>query len=125
MPVTSSLVRFPIDTTEVRSNQAPVVYAIIAKGGEAWAPTFRVVDIGFSEDAGVRFAELADRRRLGGGRRLADQRLFILCTAVGIFLRAAACHGEKLAGRNTIRRTDLSKAKGRLLTQRPKGVPSI
>jgi hypothetical protein len=48
---------FPIDTTEVRSNQAPVVYAIIAKGGEPWAPTFRVIDIGFSEDAGIRFAE--------------------------------------------------------------------
>jgi hypothetical protein len=48
---------FPIDTTEVRSNQAPVVYAIIAKGGDPWAPTFRVIDIGFSEDKGVRFAD--------------------------------------------------------------------
>ena len=52
---------FPIDTTEVRSNQAPVVYAIIAKGGEPWAPTFRVFDIGFSEDSGVRFADLPNR----------------------------------------------------------------
>jgi hypothetical protein len=52
---------FPIDTTEVRSNQAPVVYAIIAKGGEPWAPTFRVVDIGFSDDSGVRFAEMPNR----------------------------------------------------------------
>jgi len=52
---------FPIDTTEVRSNQAPVVYAIIAKGGEPWAPSFRVIDIGFSEDRGVRFADLPNR----------------------------------------------------------------
>lgn len=52
---------FPIDTTEVRSNQAPVVYAIIAKGGEPWAPTFRVVDIGCSAESGVRFAELPNR----------------------------------------------------------------
>jgi hypothetical protein len=52
---------FPIDTTEVRSNQAPVVYAIIAKGGELWAPTFRVIEIGFSEDKGLRFSDLPSR----------------------------------------------------------------
>ena len=52
---------FPIDTTEVRSNQTPVVYAIIAKGGEPWTPTFRVLNIGFSEDAGVRFSDLPNR----------------------------------------------------------------
>ena len=52
---------FPIDTTEVRKNQSPVVYAIIAKGGEAWAPTFRVVDIGFSDDQGIRFVDLPER----------------------------------------------------------------
>lgn len=48
---------FPIDSTEVRHNHAPVVYAIIAKGGQPWAPSFRVVDIGFSEDSGVRFSD--------------------------------------------------------------------
>jgi hypothetical protein len=52
---------FPIATTEVRSNQTPVVYAIIAKGGDPWAPTFRVVDIGYSHESGVRFAELPNR----------------------------------------------------------------
>jgi hypothetical protein len=52
---------FPIDSTEVRSNQTPVVYAIMAKGGEPWAPTFRVLDIGFSEDSGLRFADLPNR----------------------------------------------------------------
>ena len=52
---------FPIETTEVRRNQAPVVYAIIAKEGEQWAPSFRVIEVGFSEDAGVRFAELPSR----------------------------------------------------------------
>jgi hypothetical protein len=46
-----------IDTTEVRANQPPVVYAIVAKGGPPWAPVFRVVDIGASSDAGVRFAD--------------------------------------------------------------------
>src|SRR2546423_236425 len=49
---------FPLETTEVRSNQAPVVYAIIAKGGEPWAPTFRVIEVGLSGDAGMRFASL-------------------------------------------------------------------
>ena len=51
---------FPIETTEIRSNQAPVVYAIIAKGGDPWAPTFRVIDVGSSHDEGVRFADLPD-----------------------------------------------------------------
>src|SRR5215475_1426332 len=47
---------FPIDTTEVRANQAPVVFAIVAKGGPPFAPTFRVVDLGASPDDGIRFA---------------------------------------------------------------------
>jgi hypothetical protein len=46
----------PIDSTELRANQTPVVFAIIAKGGSAWAPVFRVVDIGASPDEGIRFA---------------------------------------------------------------------
>lgn len=52
---------FPIDSTEVRSNQVPVVYAIIAKDGEPWAPTFRVLEVGFSENTGLRFADLPTR----------------------------------------------------------------
>jgi hypothetical protein len=52
---------FSVETTEVRANHTPVVYAVIAKGGEPWAPTFRVIDLGFSEDAGTRFADLPDR----------------------------------------------------------------
>src|SRR5262249_6948604 len=47
---------FPIETTEIRANQAPVVYAVIAKGGPSWAPVFRVVDVGSSPEEGVRFA---------------------------------------------------------------------
>src|SRR5262245_64316334 len=47
---------FPIDTTTIRANQQPVVFAIIAKEGPGWAPAFRVVDVGFSEDAGMEFA---------------------------------------------------------------------
>ena len=52
---------FPIETTEVRANQVPVVYAIIAKGGPSWAPVFRVVHIGSSPENGTRFAEHPDR----------------------------------------------------------------
>src|SRR5262245_14039453 len=47
---------FPIDSTELRANQTPVVFAIVAKGGPAWAPAFRVVDIGASPDEGIRFS---------------------------------------------------------------------
>jgi len=46
---------FPIDSTELRANQTPVVFAIIAKGGPAWSPVFRVVDVGASPDEGIRF----------------------------------------------------------------------
>jgi hypothetical protein len=53
---------FTIDTTEVRANQIPVVYAVIAKGGQAWAPAFRVVDVQASPDQGVRFADHPSRR---------------------------------------------------------------
>jgi len=48
---------FPLDTTEVRANQAPVVYAVVAKGGQSWAPIFRVVDLGVSPEQGLRFAD--------------------------------------------------------------------
>jgi hypothetical protein len=54
---------FPIDSTSVRANQQPVVFAIIAKGGPGWAPTFRVIDVGFSEDSGVTFADHPARRQ--------------------------------------------------------------
>src|SRR5438445_142247 len=46
---------FGIDGTEVRANQVPVVYAVIAKGGPPWAPAFRVIDVGAGPDQGVRF----------------------------------------------------------------------
>jgi hypothetical protein len=48
---------FPLDSTEVRANQSPVIFAVIAKGGKPWAPVFRVVDIDASPDAGVRLAD--------------------------------------------------------------------
>jgi len=48
---------FPIATTEVRANQVPVIFAIIAKGGQSWAPVFRVIDVGASPDEGMRFAD--------------------------------------------------------------------
>jgi hypothetical protein len=52
---------FPVDTTEVRANQVPVVYAIVAKGGPSWAPVFRVVDIGSSPEQGMSFAVHSSR----------------------------------------------------------------
>lgn len=52
---------FAIDETEVRANQPPVVWAIVAKGGPAWAPHFRIVDVGASPDGGLRFAGHARR----------------------------------------------------------------
>jgi hypothetical protein len=48
---------FPIATAEIRANQVPVVFAIVAKGGQSWAPVFRVIDVGASPDEGMRFAE--------------------------------------------------------------------
>jgi hypothetical protein len=53
---------FEIDTTEVRANQVPVVYAVIAKGGPSWAPVFRVVDVGAGSGQGVRFDNHPRRR---------------------------------------------------------------
>ena len=53
---------FPIEATEVRANQVPVVYAIIAKGGPSWAPVFRVVDVQASPDTGLRFSDHPSRR---------------------------------------------------------------
>jgi hypothetical protein len=57
---------FAIDTTEVRANQVPVVYAIIAKGGQSWAPVFRVVDVGAGADDGIRFTDHPRRREWAG-----------------------------------------------------------
>jgi hypothetical protein len=48
---------FPLDTVTVRANQAPVVFAVVCKGGEPWLPTFRLVDIGASPDDGFVLAQ--------------------------------------------------------------------
>jgi hypothetical protein len=65
---------FPIDTTEVRANHVPVVYAIIAKGGQTWAPVFRVVELGASPEAGLRFA---DHPRRGEWAGSAEERIAV------------------------------------------------
>jgi hypothetical protein len=52
---------FPIETTAVRANKVPVVYAIVAKGGQSWAPAFRVIDIGASPDEGIDLAKHPSR----------------------------------------------------------------
>jgi hypothetical protein len=48
---------FPIESTEIRANMVPVIFAIIAKGGKPWAPEFRVIDFGSSPDQGLRLAD--------------------------------------------------------------------
>ena len=54
---------FPIDKTIIRANQPPVVFIVIAKGGPGWAPTFRVIDVGYTEDTGIVFADHVDQRK--------------------------------------------------------------
>lgn len=48
---------FPLETSEVRANQVPVIFAIVAKGGKPWAPEFRVIDIDASPDSGIKLIE--------------------------------------------------------------------
>jgi hypothetical protein len=48
---------FPVESSEVRANQIPAVFAVVAKGGQPWAPVFRVVDIDATPDAGLRLAD--------------------------------------------------------------------
>ena len=85
---------FSIETTQVRANQPPVVFAIIAKEGEAWSPAFRVIDIGFSEDQGLHFAEHPRRAKWGeaaGGE-----------TGLGIYLFYAPKSDYSLADRQRL-----------------------
>src|SRR5882757_4592053 len=48
---------FPIEATEIKSNQTPVVFAVIAKEGRPWAPVFKVIEIGFTPDEGTEFSQ--------------------------------------------------------------------
>jgi hypothetical protein len=52
---------FSVETVVVRANKVPVVYAIIAKGGQSWAPRFRVIDVGASPDDGISLADHPSR----------------------------------------------------------------
>jgi hypothetical protein len=52
---------FPVESVVVRANKVPVVYAIIAKGGQSWAPRFRVIDVGASPDSGISLADHPSR----------------------------------------------------------------
>jgi hypothetical protein len=54
---------FPIDATIIRANQQPVVFAVITKGGPEWAPIFRVIDVGYSEDSGLDFSDHPQKPR--------------------------------------------------------------
>src|ERR1700694_4231501 len=57
---------FPVETVVVRANKVPVVYAIVAKGGQSWAPVFRVIDVGASPDEGVNLADHPARSKWQG-----------------------------------------------------------
>jgi hypothetical protein len=85
---------FPIETTQVRANQPPVVFAVIAKEGESWAPSFRVIDIGFSEDQGLRFAD--HRRRAAWGEAAGGE------SSLGIYLFYAPKSEYQLADRQRL-----------------------
>ena len=82
---------FPIATV-IRANQHPVVFAIIDKSGPGWAPTFRVVDVGFSEDSGVDFVAHPARSswNTSGDGELS---LYLLrCAAIEIHALGAPAH---------------------------------
>lgn len=84
---------FKLDETEIRVNQAPVVFAVISKEGQPWAPSFRLVDVGASSDAGVRFAEHP---------RHADWRAQAAGGAVSIYLLAMPRSQHSLADRERV-----------------------
>ena len=50
-------------TAVVRHNHAPVVYAVVGKGGEPWDPQFRLIDIGETAGAATIFAQHPDLAR--------------------------------------------------------------
>jgi hypothetical protein len=52
---------FPVESVVLRANKVPVVYAIIAKGGQSWAPRFRLIDVGASPDEGISLADHPSR----------------------------------------------------------------
>jgi hypothetical protein len=52
-----------IDTTVVRANHRPVVYAVISKEGAPWDPQFRLIDIDCSEAGGLVFSEHAKNQQ--------------------------------------------------------------
>lgn len=48
---------YPIEKVNIRPNQTPVVIAVVSKGGAAWDPEFRLIDIDWSPDGGFRLAD--------------------------------------------------------------------
>src|SRR5262249_22939076 len=84
---------FEIDTTEVRANQVPVVYAVIAKGGPSWAPVFRVVDVGAGSDQGVRFDIHPCRGDWKGQAGGNVRRHPVFCATLGIYGKGSRAHG--------------------------------
>ena len=52
---------YDFDTTKVRANQDPVIFAIISRGGKPWNPEFSLMDIGKSGEKGVVFNDHPQR----------------------------------------------------------------
>ena len=52
---------FAVEEASVRANQTPVVYVIVSKGGEAWNPTFKALEVGDTGVGGMKFADHPNR----------------------------------------------------------------
>jgi hypothetical protein len=48
---------FDLDSTVVRANHPPAVFAIVAKLGEPWNPQFVLIDIGETGETGLTFSD--------------------------------------------------------------------
>ncbi len=80
-------------TFVVRGNQEAVVYAVVAKGGEAWDPHFRLIAVGAGDD-GVTLT-FADLPELASWQALAGKPVSIYIHALGT--RAGAGPAERAA----------------------------
>jgi hypothetical protein len=63
---------YDLDSTIVRPNHQPAVFAIVAKQGEPWNPQFVLIDVGETGENGLAFSSHSSRAawgRAAGGHR--------------------------------------------------------
>lgn len=48
---------FELESAKVRSNQDPVVFAIVCRGGQPWNPEFSLIDVDTSAPEGITFED--------------------------------------------------------------------